>query len=93
MSNIVRNELDLLMEDMAKRCGLYPNPPSDWSYKLWQLQLTGFHSFFKYRLPGMNREDLTALQRYNKKYNGWWLDGKLVSMELWVKLYGEWVAW
>lgn len=90
-----KNELQTLMEDMALRCKvndplISDSMPLDWSFKLYQLITRGFHTYFKYKIEGMKREDVTALQRASVRLGGWWFEGRIVPWEEWHEIYEGW---
>jgi len=59
-------------------------------YEIWRLISAGFHSFWKYKKPGMGMEEVVALKRASEAEQGWIFNGSYLPMSEWVRRYAQW---
>jgi hypothetical protein len=83
------NPLLYAVREMRSRSG---QAAPYWEFRLWRMIEHGQHSFEKYPLPNLSRDDVTTLVKLSAKRTVWSFQGALIPIAQWLPIYQAWLA-
>ncbi len=89
MEKVIRSQiLNSLIEEVATRA--FPEgKPADWEFLLWRSVRQGLVSFWANKLP-MFKDDVINLKRNAQLEEGWYFEGKFISLSEWMIRFRAW---